>query len=54
MNPGESKEVKLVLNEDAFQYYDDTKKQWVLEPGKSTLLVGSSAADIKLSGEVTF
>ncbi|HYF68122.1 MAG TPA: glycoside hydrolase family 3 C-terminal domain-containing protein [Ohtaekwangia sp.] len=54
LNPGESKIVTLVLNEDAFMYYNDTKKEWVLEPGRFTLLIGSSATDIKLTGEVTF
>ena len=54
LNPGESKIVTLVLNEGAFSYYDDKKKEWVLEPGRFTLLVGSSSRDIKLTGEVTF
>jgi len=54
LQPGESKEIELVLGEEAFQFYDDTKKQWVLEPGKFTILVGSSSRDIKLTGEVSF
>jgi beta-glucosidase len=53
LQPGESKEVELTLGEDAFQYYDETKKQWVLEPGKFTIFVGNSSRDIKLSGEIT-
>lgn len=54
LDPGASKEIELELNDNAFQYYDETKKQWVLEPGKFTIFVGSSATDIKLTGEVTF
>jgi beta-glucosidase len=52
LQPGESKTVELTLGEDAFQYYDETKKQWVLEPGNFTILVGNSSRDIKLKGEV--
>jgi beta-glucosidase len=51
---GESKTIELVLGKDAFQYFDEVKKQWVLEPGKFTLLAGSSSKDIKATGEVTF
>jgi beta-glucosidase len=54
LKAGESKEVELTLKEDAFQYYDETKKQWVLEPGKFTILAGSSSKDIKVTGDVTF
>jgi len=54
LQPGESKDVELKLNEDAFQYYDEVKKQFVLEPGKFTILVGSSSRDIRLTGAVEF
>jgi len=53
LQPGESKDVELTLDENAFQYYDDTKKQWVLEPGKFTVLVGNSSRNILLTGEIT-
>lgn len=54
LNPGESKAVELTLKEDAFQFYDETKKQWVLEPGKFSVLAGSSSTDIKATAEVSF
>jgi beta-glucosidase len=54
LQPGEAKEVEISLDEAAFQYYDEAKKSWVLEPGKYSILVGSSSKDIKLRGEVTF
>lgn len=53
LQPGESKEVEIKLSPDAFQFYDETKKQWVLEPGKFTIYVGNSSRDIKQTGEVT-
>ena len=40
------------LEKDAFSFYDDTKKAWVLEPGKFSILVGSSSKDIRLTGEL--
>ena len=53
LKPGESKTVTLALPADAFKYYSEAKKQWVLEPGKFDLLVGSSSRDIRLTGNVT-
>jgi beta-glucosidase len=53
LKPGESKTVTVSLDTNAFQYYDEAKKQWVLEPGKFDVLVGSSSRDIRLTGNVT-
>jgi len=52
IGPGEQKSVELNLGPDAFKYYDDTKSEWVLEPGGFTILVGSSSRDIRLKGEI--
>jgi len=52
LKAGESKEVEFTLRENAFQYYDETKKQFVLEPGKFIITAGSSSRDIRLTGEV--
>lgn len=49
LQPGESRKVTITLGKDAFQYYDDSKGQWVLEPGAFTLLAGSSSQDIRAS-----
>jgi beta-glucosidase len=53
LQPGQTKTVTLTLDQNAFQYYDEGKKQWVLEPGKFEVLVGSSSRDIRLTGSVT-
>jgi beta-glucosidase len=53
LKPGESQTVTLALDSKAFQYYDEARKQWVLEPGKFQVLVGSSSRDIRLTGNVT-
>ncbi len=52
LNSGETQTIEITLNNEAFRYYDDTKSEWVLEPGKFEILVGSSSRDIRLSGDV--
>ncbi len=52
LKPGESKKVIIKLNKRAFQFYDPEKMQWVAEPGKFEILVGSSSRDIRLKGEM--
>lgn len=52
LEPGESREVILNLSTDAFRYFDETKNDWVLEPGLYKVFAGSSSADIRLLGEV--
>lgn len=54
LQPGESTSVELILDETAFQHYDEIKEQWALEPGKFFVLVGNSSRSIKLTGEVIF
>lgn len=49
---GASQQVEMVLQEDAFSYYDDTKGGWVLEPGTFTIMVGGSSRDIRLEGGI--
>jgi len=50
--PGESKMLELELSGEAFSFYDETKKTWVLEPGKFKISVGSSSTDLRLSQEI--
>jgi beta-glucosidase len=52
LKPGEEKIVTLQLNEDAFRYFDEGKMKWVHNPGKYTLLIGSSSRDIRKTTEV--
>jgi beta-glucosidase len=53
LKPGESKTVTVALDSEAFQFYSENQKKWVLEPGKFEVLVGSSSRDIRLTGNVT-
>ncbi len=52
LTPGETKNVKVALNERAFQYYNPELKKWVLQPGKFEILVGSSSKQIILNKEI--
>ncbi|SFQ64747.1 glycoside hydrolase family 3 C-terminal domain-containing protein [Hymenobacter arizonensis] len=53
LKPGESKTVTVALDSEAFQFYSEAQKKWVLEPGKFDVLVGSSSRDIRLTGSLT-
>lgn len=53
LQPGQKKQVTLVLNADAFQYFNDVTNNWVMEKGNYNILVGSSSRDIKLSATAT-
>jgi beta-glucosidase len=53
LKPGETKTVTMQLPADAFKYYDEAMKQWVLEPGQFEVLVGSSSRDIRQTGSLT-
>ncbi|MCW3092749.1 MAG: glycoside hydrolase family 3 [Ferruginibacter sp.] len=53
LKPGESKTVTISLGKEAFQYYNDVKAQWVLEPGSFTIMAGSSSRDIRATKGIT-
>jgi beta-glucosidase len=53
LEPGEQKKVTLTLNRRSFSYYDVKNKQWTAEPGDFSILVGSSSAQIELTGTFT-
>ena len=45
--PGEEKTVSFTIAKDALSFFDDTKHEWVAEPGKFEAVIAASAADIK-------
>jgi len=49
---GESVDVKIELDRDAFAFYDQGKKSWVVEKGTFDVVVGSSSAVEELRGQV--
>ncbi len=52
LNPGEIKEVKLILNKRAFAFYNVNINDWCVESGDFDIFVGASSADIKLAATV--
>ncbi len=52
LQPGETKEVQLTIDKRAMSFYDDSKKDWVAEPGMFNVLIGANSQDIK--GTVAF
>ena len=52
LKPGESKQAQIILDKRAFTYYDEARAEFVIEPGKYMIYVGSSLADIRLMGSV--
>ncbi|WP_295747582.1 glycoside hydrolase family 3 C-terminal domain-containing protein [uncultured Limosilactobacillus sp.] len=49
---GETKHVTIAFDDKTFRYYDVASHSWQTESGTYQLMVGSSSADIKLTGEI--
>ncbi|MBN1597290.1 MAG: glycoside hydrolase family 3 C-terminal domain-containing protein [Bacteroidales bacterium] len=52
LNPGESKTVTLQLGKEDFSFWSPEAKDWIAEPGKFEIRVGSSSDNILLNKEV--
>jgi beta-glucosidase len=53
LSAGESKEVSVSLEPRSFAYWEDRGKDWAIEGGSYTILVGSSSRDIRAKQTVT-
>ena len=47
LQPGQEQTVSFTIDRKALSFYDDTKQDWVAEPGTFEVLVGASACDIR-------
>ena len=45
--PGEQRDITFTIDKSMLSYYDDSKGEWVMEPGRFETLIGASAGDIK-------
>lgn len=54
LNPGESKQISILLNDKDFSFWDVNTHNWLAEPGAFTILAGSASNNIKLTKEVNF
>jgi beta-glucosidase len=52
LKPGERKRVQVSLDPESFSYWDVGQDKWVTPEGAVPLFVGSSSADIRLTGEL--
>lgn len=50
LKKGETKRITILLNEDAFSFYDTDKKNFVIEKGDFEILVGPSSSELPLKG----
>jgi beta-glucosidase len=53
LNAGESKTIKLTLNEKDFAFWDVNQKKWNAESGEFEILIGSASNNIKLKTNVS-
>lgn len=47
LQPGETATVSFTIDSSALSFFDPDKHQWVCEPGKFEVLIGSSSRDIR-------
>jgi len=52
LKPGETKRVTFVLDRGAFAFWHPVKRDWVVEPGRFHVFVGSSSQDIRGTAEI--
>ncbi len=53
LKPGQQKTIQQELRAIDFSFWDPKQRRWQAEPGVFRILVGSSSADIRLTGEVS-
>ncbi len=53
LQPGESCQVTIPLDDKAFRYFNVKTDAWEIEGGEYRILVGASVRDIRLSGSLT-
>lgn len=52
LKKGESKEIKIELDDEAFSFFDVDSNKFVVEPGEFTISVGASSKDIRLKQKI--
>jgi beta-glucosidase len=53
LQPGESRRVSVALDHRALAYWDVVGKNWKVDPGKFTVYVGDSSANVPLHADLT-
>ena len=52
--PEQTSEVSFKITPDDLKFFDDTKHEWVAEPGKFKVIIGSSSTDIRSTAQFTY
>ena len=52
LQPGQNRDITITLDRSALSYYDDTRQEWVCEPGDFEALIGT--ASDRISSRVKF
>lgn len=52
LKAGEEKEVKILIDKSAFEYFDVNLKRWNIEDGQYNILIGKSSRDIVLKDTI--
>jgi beta-glucosidase len=52
LDPGKSSTVNFTIDKSSLAFFSTQKKDWVAEPGRFDVLLGSSSADIRLKGSL--
>ena len=52
INPGEKKTIRIPFDDKTFRYFNVRTNSWEVEEGDYRILIGSSSADIRLSGTI--
>lgn len=47
--PGQTKEVTFTITPQDLKFFDDTKHEWIVEPGKFKAMIGASSTDIRIT-----
>ena len=45
--PGQTTEVSFSITPDDLKFFDDSKHEWIAEPGKFKAMIGASSTDIR-------
>lgn len=53
LKPGESKNVIIILDDEAFAFYDIDKHKFIVEPGEFEILVGNSSTNLPLHASIS-
>lgn len=53
LKKGETRRIKICLNEESFRFYNYKQHHFTIEPGEFDILIGSSSQDIRLTTRIT-